>query len=657
MFNIRTSHDGRPTRAATRIGGAIGVVALGAGFALAAPVAANAEVAVGSYASGQFLSGSLGGGDLANVVELGGVEATNDGTQPLQTSKDPLDASVLQTIDVQQEGGVQLDLGEFADVGVVNQYAEADKNGVSMGASGAIGNDGAIGVGNVGTGAAGDLTVDLNTLIGDQFAQVLTDLRLDLNAVSAQAVGNGDTASGDYTIEDATLVFTSPAIGGLTNKVNSALGSLDAELLNLGADDGVLGNAVDGIIDPLLGAIGSSANVSVVIDAKVHEALQALLDGQYGDGSVSFDLETGEVRVDLEALLGGDLNNLAPGTELLSGPVINQVLAGITDTVAALADDIVDRVRTSLENARVEVHADLDLLTSQGSTTEQVCHLENLPIWGIVSGTGLGTVLGTGGNGSGLGGLLGNLGLGGGSGATAPVTGILGYTTETVCNLVETVLPELRSTVNVSVVGNVGDLIDGTAASADASISLLGGTVNTDLNVDALIGSLGDGLADGLFSRDGAVTDLVNGLNVGLVNPAVDGLLGNGGVESVLSDVLSVKANVQEVNDGSFTQTAVRVSALNDFATLNVAAATVGPNITTVVPPCTVNCGPGGDPDPCLVNCGPGNPTTTGISASNRLAMTGVGVATLIAIILALLAAGAYLAREGYRRNHPRIES
>jgi hypothetical protein len=33
--------------------------------------------------------------------------------------------------------------------------------------------------------------------------------------------------------------------------------------------------------------------------------------------------------------------------------------------------------------------------------------------------------------------------------------------------------------------------------------------------------------------------------------------------------------------------------------------------------------------------------------------MTGVGIATLIAVILALLAAGAYLAREGYRRNHP----
>ena len=658
MFTIRTSHDGRPTRAAKRVGATLGVVALGAGFALAAPGAANADTTTSSYASGVFLSGTLLGGDLGNVVVLGGVEARNDGTQPLQTSNDPLKASVIQTVNVDAPQGVQLDLGEFLDAGAVNQYAEADKGGVSMGAAGAIGNDGAIGVGNVGSGAAGDLTLDLDALIGAEFASILTDLTLDLNAVSAQAVGNLTTATGDYRIADAHLTFTSPAIGQLTNKVNSALDALDLELLSMSGDDGILGNSVDGIIDPVLGVLGSSANVNVSIDAKIRQTLQALLDGQYGNGAVSFDLETGAVSIDLAALLGGDLNNLEPGTELLSGPVINQVLRGITDTVSKLADDIVDRVRATLSNAKVTVTANLDLLSGQAPLQDTVCHLETLPVWGIVSGTGVGTVLGTGGDGSGLGGLLGNLGLGGLSGVTAPVTGIIDYTTSTVCNVVTTALPDLRSTVNVNVVGTVGQLIDGTAAQADAAVSLLGGTVAADINVDAVIGSLGDGLADGLFSSDGAVTDLVNNLNTSLVNPAVDGLLGDNSVKGVLSDVLSVKANVQETNDGVFTQTAVRVSALGgDLATVNVAAASVGPNITTVVPPCTVNCGPGGNPDPCVVNCGPGNPGTTGITASNRLAMTGVGIATLIAIILALLAAGAYLAREGYRRNHPRVET
>jgi len=91
------------------------------------------------------------------------------------------------------------------------------------------------------------------------------------------------------------------------------------------------------------------------------------------------------------------------------------------------------------------------------------------------------------------------------------------------------------------------------------------------------------------------------------------------------------------------------------LATVNLAAATVGPNVTTVVDPgCTVNCGPT-DPG-CTVNCGPGNPGDPGTpitTAGDRLATTGVGIATLIAVILALLAAGAYMAREGYRKNHP----
>ena len=39
-------------------------------------------------------------------------------------------------------------------------------------------------------------------------------------------------------------------------------------------------------------------------------------------------------------------------------------------------------------------------------------------------------------------------------------------------------------------------------------------------------------------------------------------------------------------------------------------------------------------------------------AAVGALAMTGTSIALLVAMILALLAAGAYLVRESYRRNH-----
>jgi hypothetical protein len=120
-------------------------------------------------------------------------------------------------------------------------------------------------------------------------------------------------------------------------------------------------------------------------------------------------------------------------------------------------------------------------------------------------------------------------------------------------------------------------------------------------------------------------------------------------VGDALRDVLSIKANVQELGGGQFTETAIRVSVLgDDLATLNLAQAIVGPNVTTIVDPeCT-------DPD----GCDTGGETVTppgsgGGPGAGSLAYTGIGIATLIAVILALLAAGAYLVRESYRRNHP----
>ena len=635
MHKSATRPGSDPARPIRRIGGMLGTAALAAGLALVPIVPAGAAEATTSYASGQFLSGSLAGSDLDGVVALQPAEASNNGSQPLQTSKDPLSASVLQTVTVDAPNGVQTDLGDFVDAGAVNQYAEADRNGASMGASGAIGDDGAVGAGTVGAGAAGDLDVDLDTLLDGRYDSILTDLRLSLDAVAAQARAQLSVASGDYRIAGATLTFTSPAIADLGDKVARSLDVVDADLADLSSDDGAIGLAVDRVLDPLLSAIGSSANVDVTISSDLDAAVQSLLTGTYGDGAVHVDLETGEVTIDLEALLGGDLNNLAPGTELLSADVLGPVLDGITGTVSTLADQIVDRVRTALHDATVEVHADLDLLSPQGSTQSTVCRDIQVPIIGDILGTG---------------GLLDGL-LGGGS----TTQGIVGYTTQTLCDVVETVLPDLRSTVNVDVVGTVDQLLDGTAARADATVSLLDGTVQSSVNVDALIDGIGTGLLDGLFDSDGTVSDLADALDVNLVDPALTGLLGDTGVGAAITGLVSVKTNVQETDGGMFTQTAVRIAALDgQLATLSVASATVGPNVTVVVPPdCTTNCGPGGDPDPCVSNCGGSG--TPGSASSGNLAMTGLGIATLIAIVLALLAAGAYFVREGYRQSHPKI--
>ncbi|QYH34528.1 choice-of-anchor G family protein [Salinibacterium sp. M195] len=708
MFTQHIPRTGKPVgntkhTPAVRFGAALGTVALVSGFTLIAPAAASADETNGaSYAYAEFLSGDVLGTDLGNVAALGQVVATNNGSQSLQVHRDPLTVDALGATVLNQPGGLQLPLVDVVDAGVVNQYAQADKNGESFASTGAIHDDGGIGVGSVASGPAGDLTLDLDSLLANEFASVLTDLKLDLEAVAARADGNMTAASGDYTLADATLSFSSPAISQLTSKVTTALNGVNGQLLNLGGDDGVLGNSIDGILDPVLGVVGSSADVKVVIDADLQNAVSTLLTGKYGQGAVSFNLETGAVIVDLEALMGGELNDLPPNTELLTDAVINQILNGITETVADLADDIVERVELSLRDAHVEVSAKLNLLTAQDPVQSTVCRDIQIPIIGDILN---GDVIGGGTSGGGLvGGLLGGLtgGLtGGGSGGLTGVTqGIIGYTTDTVCDLVSTVLPDLRSTVDVSIIGNVDDLIDGSAVSAKANISLLGGTVKTGLNVNTMIGSLGKSLNTSLFSNGGVVTSLVNSLNTGLVNPAVTGLLGESSVATVLHDLVSIKVNVQEqwtstgaVTGNMFSETAVRVTvggglsssslssgsgilngalgrataapsfASTGVATLNVARAVVGPNVQTVIDPgCTQNCGPEVDPDctncvpvtdPCVGICLPDLPT---YALGGQLAYTGAGVATLIALIVALLAAGAYFARQGYLRTHPKSE-
>jgi len=654
-------------RTATRIAATVTALALGGAFALVAPLTASADEHTESYAKGQFLSGNLIGLDLDAIVSLGAAEASNNGTQSTQTSKDPLDAAVLEdAVVVQQAESPQVDLGGVLQIGPVAQYAQANNDGSSLGASGAVADDGAIGVGEHHSTPPANATLDLQALLGNEFASTLADLKLELGALAARAEADLDVASGDYQIADAVLTFSSPAIANLTPKVDSALEEVvDAVNALLGRNGALVGD-VNGLLvdlDPVLNLLGGNANVSVSLNAgNLQDVVHAILEEEYGNGAVSFDLETGEVHVDLEVLLGGDLNNLAPGTELLTDAVVNQILEGITTTVATIADQVVDKVEDALHDATVDIHADLSTNIAQSPIVREVCELVDrvltTPVLRDATSLELltngllgnvNTLLNTGVIGSLTDGITDEVGdfvLV--NGVIQRITGFVNQTVQdTVCNTTSTPVAPLTTSVVLDIEATVDELIDGAAARAVAQVEILG--VGTDVDLSLLLDGLGDTLVDGLFDGDGAVQELVDALETGLVHPATEGLLGTGvgSVGDALRDVLSVTANVQELGGGQFTETAVRVSVLgDDLATLNLAQAIVGPNVTTIVDPeCT-------DPD----GCDTGGETVTpggGGPGAGSLAYTGIGIATLIAVILALLAAGAYLVRESYRRNHP----
>ncbi len=623
---------------------------LGAALALSAPMSASADTPPASLASGQFLAGSIGGMNLAKLAAVEAASAQNNGSQPMQVSRDPLGVSALGATLIHLPAGLQLGLGKVIDLGAAQQYAQAVKDGSSMASSGAVNNDGGIGVGPVGPNVDGSATVDLNALLGSNFASVLTDLKLQASAIASQATGDLKNASGKYTLADLNLSLTSPAIAGLSAKVTQALGPLNGQLAALDGSHGQLAGALNSAVtkvNPILNLAGGNASVSANVAVDLDSAVQPLLTGVYGDGAVTFNLQTGAVTVDLAKLLGGNINSEPVGTQVLSDKVVRQILTGITGTVNTLVDQIVAKVRDALVNAAVTVDATVNVLSAQAPLLGQTC---------VAGGAGAGASTGgTAATGGLLGGLLGNAG--------GSLTGTLGGAAGgLLCTNTSTLLPSLKTSLDAHIHGTVGQLVSGTAPAANATLTLLGTPVSVDLaGTQTGMGSL---LSTDLLNGPAGANGLAGSLNTDLVTPAVSGLLGSGSsVENALTHVLSVSLNNQAVDTTSagstFTETALKVQALpdgtNSAATVDLANSTVGPNATNVVitgPGTPSNPTDPGDPG------SPSNPNSPSVpvtpTAFGNLAFTGVGIAGLVSAILALLAAGAYLVREGYRRNSRR---
>lgn len=697
-----TSHPRTTARAhlGRRLGAAITALTFGGAFALAGAGSANADEAPDgehvSWAQAQFLSGSIAGSDLDTIASVEPAEAWNDGDAPTMTDKDPLAVKALDTVQVGTGDSVQVTT-DGVQAGVLGQFASATADGQSFAAAGAVVDDGGVGVGHDVAMPGADAEVDLSNALSGQFTDTLTDLSLSINAIGAQAQADGADASGDYVLDGAVLHLSSPAISELTEKVNTALDSVDSEIDVLDGDNGALVADINELlqrINPSLNLLGGQANVSASVDAgDLRGQVEDLLEAQYGESGVTFNLETGEVSIDLAATQGGNLNNLPVNTELLSAPIINDVLNSITGKVAHIADQVVDEVADSLNDAVVGLHVDLDQDVAQAPLVQKVCQtvqqviqvptqvltqvsIQVPVIDGVVAQVvnGIPMVNGVPVVGNVVGGALGGI-LGGGHTVTWITQTVDKYVTQNVSKVVDQVvcdnkitpLPALRNDVDIDITGTVDQFLDGEGVESSADITVLG-IVNHSLDLGLATDSIADSLTDALFDNDGAISDLTAALQSGLVEPAVDGLLdGDNAVGLALTDVLSVLVNVQELNDGVFTETALRITALGaldggvggaggilgtarsatGLAQINLAAASVGPNVINVEDPCVVDCGVGGETT---------TPPTFGAPGSGGLlAMTGVSIALLIAIVLALLAAGAYLVRESYRNRHSAI--
>ncbi|WP_158292613.1 IPT/TIG domain-containing protein [Serinibacter arcticus] len=320
-----------------------------------------------SNASAQFLSGSLlSAVPVGSVAGLGGASASNAGSPDTDVDRVGLDVTALSAINVQVPGGVGLlPLGQVLVLGAVNQYAEASDLGVSRAASGAVSDDGAVSVGGGGDFPA-SAGLRLQPLLGG-LSTVVGDLQIDLEAITGvaaldDAVGTAPVAECDsladpehcldYSIAGGELRASVPAIAGLTTTLTGTGGvasTVDGVVNGLAGPNGSLARALAGLnaaLTPLLGNTG----LNIAVSTNVTGALNTFLDTPLTqDGSaVSINLRTGQITADLDALLaatdGSGLSNLAPGTEILSGPV----LATLVSQVSGLLNQVPTLVSTLL---------------------------------------------------------------------------------------------------------------------------------------------------------------------------------------------------------------------------------------------------------------------------------------------------------------------
>ncbi|WP_370566164.1 choice-of-anchor G family protein [Cryobacterium sp. BB736] len=623
----------------------VAVVSLVGAFALAGPSAASGGAGYSTYASGQFLSGSMAGMDLAGIVELEPAEARNDGSVPTSEKVDPLAVGVLggEPVDASGVGDAVPDeaLGASIDGGAIGQYARAESTGAALGASGTISDGGAIGPDA--SPGYNPLSISFDTLLDQEVADVVVGLRLELAAIAAQASGAPDAVSGDYYIDGLTLRFTSPALAGVATAVGEAIDQVELRVDALAGPDGALAPAVrDSLlgIDPALGALGTGANVSIALAVDLDAAIADLLGASYGGDGVSFDLSTGEVAIDLEALAGGDLNNRPVGYQVLQAATVNSIVGTIMGNVETLADQLLERVELALHHARLDIEADVSVLTPQAPISGEVCRLVRVPD----APDGL------------VGGILNGLGLGHGAAAS-------GLADQPVCSDRIRALPSLETAASVDFHGTLGQLLTGEAPLTVRAL-VLGVPVN--VSTGALLDRLIAGTNDWLFDTDGAL-DLLDGLlQSNVVSPVHEGMLGTTGVRTVLNELLSIRINLQETRVGGgalavpgdtlFTQTAMRVGVASDVAdggltTLNLAAASVAPSVTPGAPGGPGAPGAPGDPG------GPGSDADSGVAADGTgglldgrfgpLAATGVSIGALLLLLGALVTAGVWLVRRG----------
>ncbi|SEE41276.1 LPXTG-motif cell wall anchor domain-containing protein [Jiangella alba] len=323
----------RRRRAATTLlaAGIAPVFAVGAWLTPAA--AAEGDEA---RAGARFLDGTVLGTDLDEIAELAGVDVENLGDPEAVTDANPLDVTLLDSINIDIDPNLQIPLSDIIKLGAVNQWATAEDGAVSHAATGAVADNGGVGTG-VEDGFPGNATFDLTDLLGEGVTDLIADVELELGAVSSEAhlepSDDDFEVARDYEIAGGELRVTVPLLSGL----NLSLGDDAAVWI----EDGTI--VID--LDLLFESLNDLPPNSELIGPGLFDILDSLLTELLGDLGAGLGDLLGNLGLD--ELTNGIADAL---TDILSIKVNvqpDQADAGVAMPTSARTAVNVERAATS----------------------------------------------------------------------------------------------------------------------------------------------------------------------------------------------------------------------------------------------------------------------------------------------------------------------
>ncbi|WP_446430142.1 choice-of-anchor G family protein, partial [Leucobacter sp. 1207-22] len=348
--------------------------------------AADADPTAPSAAQGQLINIDALTADLASL-------AFTQTSYPADVGPDTgqLDLGLLQNETISLGNGIQLPLLKnpstgkglitLGQLGAASSYSESTSNTSSKASSGVLGEGGAIAVSpNTGTGTD-PAYIDLTELFDQLSVSGLTDTlldqaRLEVGGIATAAESTNDVVTSEYVLAGATLKLRSPAIGELATGLGSVVQTAVQPVSDLVAPGGALAgllNTVKGTVNSLsLGGLGvkvNSAEVSIagvddVGDTVVNQLISTPIANN--SGSVSIDLGTGEITLDIAKLIqeadGSDINNLPANYNVVSADFVQAIVQGITDSLAGITTKVTTILESVLDNLAVKLHLDVSAL-------------------------------------------------------------------------------------------------------------------------------------------------------------------------------------------------------------------------------------------------------------------------------------------------------